>query len=144
MLRTDSATMTPLYAERWAAPLADELRSALADALKRALGAVDLHYVASPQAAPVWRIKLDVQQFDLMAAGGVQLDATWRIGPVNLPGAARWCRSVVRVHTGTEAAALVRGQQRAVSELAEEIAAAIRGQLPAQTSLVQTLGCGGK
>ena len=142
MVRTGDGSVSALYSERWSSPLGDELRSALSDALKRELGALDVQAVKPGPGAPVWRVQTDVQRFELVSGSLAQLDATWRVRPVNMPGAGLLCRSVVTENvTESGIPALIAAQQRAVVSLAGIMASAIRGQTPAGSASVQMLGC---
>ena len=148
MVRTGDGSVSALYSERWSSPLGDEIRGALSDALKHDLGALDVQVVKPGPTAPVWRVQTDVQRFDLVSGRMAQLDATWRVRPVNLKGAGLLCRSVVTENLSGEAAtpaagvpALVAAQQRAVAALAGAMASAIRGQTPDTAGAVQMLGC---
>lgn len=142
MVRTGDGSVAALYSERWSSPLGDELRGALSDALKRELGALDVQMVKPGPAAPVWRVQTDVQRFEMMSGSMAQLDATWRVRPVNAKGTGLLCRSVVtETVSETGIPALIAAQQRAVVGLAGVMASAIRGQTPAGTGAVQMLGC---
>lgn len=142
MVRTGDGSVSALYSERWSSPLGDELRGALSDALKRELGALDVQAVKPGPGAPVWRVQTDVQRFDLVSGKMAQLDATWRVRPVNAKGTGLLCRSVVTENvTETGVPALIAAQQRAVVSLAGVMATAIRGQTPAGSASVQMLGC---
>lgn len=142
MVRTGDGSVSALYSERWSSPLGDELRGALSDALKRELGALDVQVVKPGPGAPVWRVQTDVQRFELVSGSMAQLDATWRVRPVNMKGAGLLCRSVVTENVSESGVpALIAAQQRAVVSLAAVIASAIRGQAPAGSGSVQMLGC---
>lgn len=142
MVRTGEGSVTALYSERWSSPLGDEIRGALSDALKRDLGALDARGVKPGPTAPIWRVQTDVQRFDLVPGHRVQLDATWRVRPVNLEGTGRLCRSIVtETVSGSGVPALVVAQQRAVTALAGAMASAIRGQTPDSGGVLQMLGC---
>ncbi|NMK48401.1 PqiC family protein [Achromobacter sp. Bel] len=142
MVRTGDGSVSALYSERWSSPLGDELRGALSDALKRELGALDVQAVKPGPGAAVWRVQTDVQRFDLVSGSMAQLDATWRVRPVNMKGSGLLCRSLV-TESVSEAGvpALIAAQQRAVVSLAGVMASAMRGQAPAGTGSVQMLGC---
>ncbi|AMG46146.1 PqiC family protein [Achromobacter ruhlandii] len=142
MVRTGDGSVAAMYSERWSSPLGDEIRGALSDALKHDLGALDVQVVKPAPTAPVWRVQTDVQRFDLVSGSMAQLDATWRVRPVNLKGNGLLCRSVV-TETVSEAGipALVAAQQRAVGALAGAMASAIRGQTPDSGGAVRMLGC---
>lgn len=72
MVRNGDGSVSALYSERWTAPLADEVRGALSDALQRELGALDVRVVKPASSAAVWRVQTDVQRFDL-SPGAAQL-----------------------------------------------------------------------
>ncbi|MEN4918760.1 PqiC family protein [Achromobacter spanius] len=142
MVRTGDGSVSALYSERWSSPLGDELRGALSDALKRELGALDVQVVKPAPGAPVWRVQTDVQRFELVSGSMAQLDATWRVRPVNMKGSGLLCRSVVTEPVADSAVpSLIAAQQRAVVSLAGVMATAIRGQTPAGTASVQMMGC---
>lgn len=142
MVRTGDGSISALYSERWSSPLGDELRNALSDALKRDLGALDVQMVKPGAGAPIWRVQTDVQRFEMVSGNMAQLDATWRVRPVNTKGAGLLCRSVVTESVQDDAVgSLIAAQQRAVVSLAGVMASAIRGQSPAGSSTVQMMGC---
>lgn len=142
MVRTGDGSISALYSERWSSPLGDELRNALSDALKRDLGALDVQMVKPGPGAPIWRVQTDVQRFEMVSGSMAQLDATWRVRPVNAKGTGVLCRSVVTESvTDSEVPSLIAAQQRAVVSLAGVMADAIRGQAPAGSASVQMMGC---
>jgi uncharacterized lipoprotein YmbA len=142
MVRTGDGSVSALYSERWSSPLGDELRGALSDALKRELGALDVQVVKPGPGAAVWRVQTDVQRFELVSGSMAQLDATWRVRPVNMKGSGLLCRSVVTEPVAdSEVPSLIAAQQRAVVSLAGAMASAIRGQTPAGSASVQMMGC---
>lgn len=142
MVRTGEGSLSALYSQRWSSPLGDELRGALSDALKRELGALDVQLVKPGPGAAVWRVQTDVQRFELEPGRMAQLDATWRVRPVNMKGSGLLCRSVVTEPVAEEGVpAMIAAQQRAVVSLAGAMASAIRGQTPAGSASVQMLGC---
>lgn len=142
MVRTGDGSVSALYSERWSSPLGDEIRGALSDALKRELGALDVQVVRPGPEAAVWRVQTDVQRFELVSGSMAQLDATWRVRPVNMKGVGMLCRSVVTESVSdTAVPSLIAAQQRAVANLAGAMASAIRGQTPAGSASVQMMGC---
>lgn len=116
--------------ERWAAPLADELRAALADALSRDLGTRDVAGLARPAGATVLRIGIQVRRFDSVPASHVLLEADWSLAPVGAEGRL-FCHSVERVAAGPAYADLVRAHQQALAAVAARIAASARHWTPA-------------
>ncbi|OZI34071.1 hypothetical protein CAL29_10965 [Bordetella genomosp. 10] len=145
MMREQDGGLTPLYSERWSAPLADEMRGALADRLTRTLQAPDVQAMRAPAGAPVWRVTVDVQRFDSVTGVEAVVDATWRVRPANLKGQAWQCRSVSRVSvSGTDAPSAVRGLRDATRDLALTIASAIQdgtGHPQPGSPQVQLMGC---
>lgn len=129
LVRTSSGELNAWYSERWSAPLGDEIRDALSQALQRELGVPDVQAVKAAEGQALWRVQADVQRFELGPDRSTLLDVTWRIRPVNMRGAGAICRDILAETAGDAgAAALVAGQQRALSALAARIAAAISGQ----------------
>ena len=127
MVRNGDGSVSALYSERWTAPLADEVRGALSDALQRELGALDVRVVKPASSAAVWRVQTDVQRFDL--SPGAALDATWRVRPVNLKGSGLICRTVVDEPASGQGASALAG--RAAARLVQAggvMASAIRGR----------------
>jgi len=149
MLRSGQGdgALTPMYSDRWSAPLADEIRSALADNLTRTLGALDVQTLTPAPEVPVWRIQVDVQRFDMIVGGPARLDATWRVRPLKVKDArALLCRSVVQLPAdqANVVGSLVQAQQQAVALLANTIASAIQSggvQATPASQQVQLLGC---
>lgn len=143
----DDGALTPMYSDRWSAPLADEIRSALADRLTSQLGALDVQTLAPAQDVPVWRIQVDVQRFDMIVGGYARLDATWRVRPLKVKGArALLCRSVVQMPAEDTrvVGSLVQAQQQAVKLLADTIVSGIRSggnNATAADAAVQIVGC---
>lgn len=150
MLRTAEDALSPMYSQRWASPLAEELQAALSHAMTATLGAPDVSALGASAGVPVWRVQVDVQRFDMLLGGPALIDATWRI---RQSGAARGkpaattallCRSLVRIPApDADLPALVLAQQRAVATLAQTISSAIRldARVPSSTDTVQMLGC---
>ncbi|MCD0505702.1 PqiC family protein [Bordetella petrii] len=141
-----NGSLAPLYSERWSAPLADEIGSALSDTLTRTLGALNVQTIRSADDTPVWRVQVDVQRFDMIEGGPARLDATWRARPINLKSArALVCRTAVEVPAeGGGIEALVRAQQHAAALLAQTIASGIQAQGARATPAgpqVRVIGC---
>lgn len=149
MLRTADDALSPMYSQRWASPLGEELQAALSHALTAALGAPDISALGASTGVPVWRVQVDVQRFDMLLGGPALIDATWRIRQSgtsqggSAPGVLL-CRSLVRVPApDADLPALVRAQQHAVMALAQTISSAIRqdARVPTSSDTVQVRGC---
>lgn len=165
MLRTADDALSPMYSQRWASPLGEEIQTALSHAMTAMLGAPDVSSLGASPGVPVWRVQVDVQRFDMLLGGPALIDATWRIRESGRPpgktqpGAARsgatrssatrpdvvlLCRSVVRQPApGADLPALVQAQQRAVQALARTISSAIESgaRAPSSSEVVQLHGC---
>jgi uncharacterized lipoprotein YmbA len=123
-----------LGSERWIAPLADEVRSALSADLVRQLHGADLSGMAAGE-KPRLRIKLDVRRFDSAPGAYALIDAAWsvRTAAGDQP-ATLACTTRVRETVGPGYAALVQGHQRAITQIAAQIAAAARAMAQGQTA----------
>jgi len=108
--------------ERWIAPLADEIRSALSADLSRDLGTLDLGDAPRGAGAPVLRIKVDVQRFDSLPGRRVQQDALWTLRLAE-PGGERvlTCGSRIQQPAGASYAEVVLAHRQALAQLAQRI-----------------------
>lgn len=114
--------------DRWAAPLADEMRQMVDDALWRHLRAADV-YGAPPlpgsAGLPQYRLALRVERLDAIPGGQALAEASWTLR--RLPqGAQAFCRSgSAEPVAGAETAAAVAALGRAASRLAEAVAVSV-------------------
>lgn len=114
--------------DRWAAPLSEEVRHALASALWRERRAADVSRVASAGGSvPRLRLSMALESFDAGPGPQATLAALWSLR--RLPdGAPLTCRSLVRADLGGAGAdAAVAALARTVDRLGQEIAAALGG-----------------
>ena len=79
LVRVADGSMVLLEQERWASPLADELREALREILVRRYGAVE-GAGATGAEARAWRVRVDVSRFE-STPGLARLEATWTLTP---------------------------------------------------------------
>lgn len=115
-----------LGSERWIAPLGDEVRSALSADLARELRSQDVSGLSGGD-RPRLRIKLDLHRFDSQPGGYALIEAVWSMRLLHGEHpAAVTCSSRVRETVGPGYAALVQGHQRALGQLASEVATAAR------------------
>jgi uncharacterized lipoprotein YmbA len=121
MLRQGAGELRLLERERWAAPLGEELRSALAALLGRALGARDVSGLPRPD--DTVRIKVEVRRFESAPGSHALIAADWSVARGALPRLL--CSSEQRVSAGPGIAALVQAHQQALQALAGDIAAAV-------------------
>ena len=135
VVRDGAQGMLLLNGERWIAPLGDELRSALAADLVRALHSRDATGLPAND-QPRLRIQLDVRSFDSQPGSYALLAATWNVRMLNSPRpAAITCTSSVRETVGPGYAALVQGHQHAIAALAAHIAVVARALSAGQSAV---------
>ncbi|MFC5740626.1 PqiC family protein [Dyella tabacisoli] len=120
VVRQGGQGVAMLNGERWIAPLGDEVRSALSADLTRQLRTQDVSGLPAG-AKPVLRIKLDLRRFDSEPGRYALIDAAWSIRSLK-GGATLACTSRISETVGPGYDALVQGHQRAIAELATQIA----------------------
>jgi hypothetical protein len=135
VVRQGGQGMTMLDSERWIAPLGDEVRSALSADLSRQLHSQDVTgMVGSGSDKPLLRIKLDLRRFDSQPGSYALIEGAWSVHLLGARPGVLACTSRISETVGSGYDALVQGHQRAISQLAGQIAAAARalgnGQAP--------------
>ncbi|HUG25118.1 PqiC family protein [Piscinibacter sp.] len=121
LLRQSDDSLLLLEQDRWAAPLAEELRGALASRLAARWGAIDVRGVAIP-AAPIWRVRVDVQRFESLPAREARIESTWSLSSSQRDGPTLVCRHAARANpAGGDVAALAAAHRQAVTALADAI-----------------------
>ncbi len=125
LVRQSEQRVVVLDNERWAAPLAAELRGAFATDLVAALGTRDVYGLPRPPAATVYRIQIDIRMFDSWPGRHALVDADWSIRG-SAEGALITCTSSASEDVGPGYDALVQGHQRAIAHIAADIAATVR------------------
>lgn len=124
VLRGPDDTMTALEHDRWAAPLADEIRAAVRQRIDLALS--DLPSTATPVAVAPWRIALDVQRFDSMLGRAVQLQVGWSLqAPAGGPPL-RCLLAIERRVGNPSVAAVTAGHRAAFEQLGDAIGRALK------------------
>lgn len=134
LVRQSEQRVAVLDNERWAGPLASELRSALAADLVDILGTRDMHGLARSPGTPLYRIQLDIRRFDSWPGRRALIEADWSVrGDAEHPLATCTSSAAENVEPGYDA--LVQGHQRALAHVAGDIAAVLRsiaaGAVPA-------------
>jgi len=125
LVRESGQRVAILDNERWAAPLAAELREALAADLTDLLGTRDVHGLQQPPGTPLYRIDVEIRQFDSWPGRYAAIEADWNIrGTGEQPLAT--CTSHASESVGAGYEALVQGHQRSLTRVAGDIAAALR------------------
>jgi len=126
LVRQSDQRVAVLDNERWAAPLAAELRGAFAADLVTALGTRDVYGLPRPPAVPVYRIVIDVRVFDSWPGRHARIRADWSVRG-NSEAALVTCTSTASEDVGADYDALVQGHQRAIAQISGDIAATVRG-----------------
>ncbi len=129
VVRDGEQRMLLLDGERWIAPLGDEVRSALAADLARSLPGHDVSGLPAGT-QPRLRIRFDVRRFDSQPGQYAVLGGSWSVREVNgkRTGSDRSlnCNTTVHESVAPGYPALVQGHQRALSQVARQIATAAR------------------
>ena len=121
LLRQSDDSLLLLEQDRWAAPLAEELRGALASRLAARWGAIDVRGVAIP-ADPIWRVRVDVQRFESLPGREARIESTWSLSSSQRDGPTLVCRHAARANpAGGDVAALAAAHRQAVTALADAI-----------------------
>lgn len=111
-----------LEQERWSAPFNSELRDALASGLANRLNAIDVSRSGRPTDQPVYRIAVELREFDAVPGDKVQATYGWTISRSDNSRSSACQLSVTEAVTpGIDA--LVLGVQRTVADAADGIAA---------------------
>lgn len=132
IVRQSSDRLMVLSYDRWTAPLADQIRDALSQALTAQLGMPPVQNLEATGAPlPSTRVTVDVQRFDLVPAQYALLNAAWRIEPAK-PAASMICYTSLRESAAPGVVALVAAQQANLQRLAQQLSAALStGKPPA-------------
>ncbi|WP_460906889.1 PqiC family protein [Paraburkholderia jirisanensis] len=117
---------------RWGEPLKSGVARTLAANLELLLGAARVSVPGQAALVPeTCRVRVDVVRFDALPGEAVTIDAQWVVRVPGKPSPIAG-RSVVREPvSGAGDAPLVAAQSRALARVSRDIAAAIRGALPA-------------
>jgi uncharacterized lipoprotein YmbA len=121
VVRRGESGIDVLDSERWASPLASELRVALSMELARRLVTYDIAGLSSSAERPVIRVNVQVRRFDAWPGKTVQLEADWRLifadkGMEALTCSTRLARSAPPDYDG-----LVLAQQSMLQDFADVI-----------------------
>ena len=134
VVRQGGPSVALLEGERWIAPLADEVRDALAADLVRALPGRDVGGMAAG-GKPLLQVSLDVRRFDSQPGDHALIEGAWQVrwrhdGKL----AARACTSRISETVGPGYDALVQGHQQALGKLAGQIAEVARALASGQSA----------
>jgi len=128
LLRLPDDSLASLEQERWASPLRDELRQALLELLGARFGVVEGRAPQAQAQAPL-RVALELRRFDSVPGREARIEAQWTVsGASALP---LRCDVLLREAAPGSLAELAAAHRRAVSRLADAIAASVVGVPPA-------------
>lgn len=124
VVQAGDGSLDVLDLSRWAAPLPDEMRDALAQRLQSRLGAIDVYQQGQSNGDPVYRITTEVARLD--ADPGRQLGATINWSVRRMPdGAAVAGRFDADLPAAGGVDGVVAAMRQVVSDTAGQIAAGV-------------------
>ena len=125
LIRTDDTRFRIEVGGRWVAPLGDELRGALVDALWHQYGIVVVDSVRHND-APVPRIDLTVRKFDVAEGSTITLAVDWALSnPGHEPSSSLSCQAEFKETSTDTVSGVVAAGQAAVLKLSRALGAAI-------------------
>jgi hypothetical protein len=126
VVREGGQSVALLQGHRWIAPLADEVRGALAADLARQLPGRDVGGMSTGE-QPLLQVTLDLRRFESDPGSYAVIEGAWSVRLLHgATPAALACSSQIREAVGPGYDALVQGHQRALAELAARIATVAR------------------
>lgn len=126
VMREGGQSVALLEGHRWIAPLVDEVRGALdADLVRQLPGRNVAGMPAGEQ--PLLQVTVDLRRFESQLGSDALIEAAWSVRLLHgAQPAALACTSQIRESVGPGYDALVQGHQRALAELAAQVATAAR------------------
>ena len=135
LIRTDDTRFRVEEGDRWVAPLGDELRGALVDALRHQYGIVVLDS-ARHNDAPVPRIDLTIRKFDVAEGSSITLAVDWSLSnQAQEPGSSVSCQAEFTQASAGTVSGVVAAGQAAVLKLSRALGAAIEASSKGATPI---------
>lgn len=125
VVQIDAAEVKVLEDDRWASPLADEIRAVLVADLSGQAGTAGRDASVKGPDVPVYQITAEVQRFESWPRSHVLIDAVWTVRTPDGTGA-RTCHSVRSEPVSGGYQAIVDGHRRAIAIIAAQIAQVVR------------------
>jgi uncharacterized lipoprotein YmbA len=126
LVREGGQSVALLQGHRWIAPLADEVRGALAADLARQLPGRDVGGMSSGE-QPLLQVTLDLRRFESQPGSDAVIEGAWSVRVLHAAKpAVLACTSQIREAVGPGYDALVQGHQHALAALAAEMAPVAR------------------
>jgi hypothetical protein len=118
LVRMPDETLALLENERWAAPLAEELRAALSDRLRAQM----------PPAAQTkaWRIAVDVRRFESLPGRYARLETEWMVSELESGIVRLRCRNAFEQASAHAYPALAAAHRALVNRLGDVLAASLQ------------------
>ena len=123
VVRQGESGVQILETERWASPLADEVRSALRHHLRLQMGRADRAGVARDSGLQNVSIQVDMRRLEMVPGRYALIEAVWSLRNTGGAGPRRSlsCTSVIRQEATAEMSALVLAHQQLIRELSVRI-----------------------
>ena len=123
VVRQGESGVQILETERWASPLADEVRSALRHHLRLQMGRADSAGVARDSGLQNASIQVDIRRLEMVPGHYALIEAIWSLRNTGGAGPRRSlsCTSVIRQEATAEMGALVLAHQQLIRELSVRI-----------------------
>lgn len=125
VVQKSSGRMDVLELDRWTSPFNNELRDTLANGISAQLGAVDVKFGGRQAGQPVYRIAVNLRQFDAISGDRVDAAFGWTVTQLDTATAIS-CQAAYSVPVsfgGTEA--LVTAMQKTVAIATSAIAGTV-------------------
>ena len=124
VVRTAANQVDVLELHRWTAPFDSELRDALASSIAARLGAVDVSGGGRLAGQPVYRVAVQLRQWEAVDNSRVEASFSWTIRRSDEARniACQWSQSVP---VGAGIAALAQGAQQLTAQAAQRMAASL-------------------
>jgi hypothetical protein len=125
VVQVNATQVKVLEDDRWASPLADEIRHALLADVTRQAGAPAGHEASHAENVPVYQVYVDVQRFESWPGSHVLIDVVWNVRALNGPQTLT-CHSTVSQPVSAGYEAIVDGHRHAIRRVAAQIAEGVR------------------
>lgn len=122
VVRSGAARIDILEKDRWSAPFNSELRDALASAVSSRLGAVDMTRSGKPANQTVYRITMELHDWDAVKGEQLQADLSWTVTRSDDKRTALCRTTALQPARTADVDGLVQASQRLVLRLGAAIA----------------------
>lgn len=132
VVRSVDGSLVVLEQERWVAPLAEEVRAALAARIEAELG------TPAAKAAPAWRVRVEVSRFEAAPVREARLEATWTILGDDGSVAARCRGEFVEAPSAEGYLALAAGLRAVVARAGDAAAISLKAAASGRAGVCKT------